>query len=362
MNNLNCEQVKDYNLPIFINTPLFVLQDKKLDFIDKFIFSFLWSLAVAGRKINVSDDYIATMLGISNRYVREKIRYLESIFYIKRIRKGRRFIEVLRFENDKIAYDETDNNTIGTTVPISTDIKQIGTTVPIEQEPQFLLNRNHSSSYNKEDIKEDIKNTTTSSSSNFLEDYKEKERLNLEQINNQYSNQKTAQKFREEALSDLKCLEVFKQRFNNIPVTIEELYDDCLDYWSQKGQMVYKARFLTHLKKAPIDTYKDFDKIKSKSSITPDELQLIQNYCSLCKGNRIPDHQTKQEISILIERLKKTDSAQAREALSAIFKAEEIAASGNFMKIVKQASTHEQKRQCSEETKKQLALLKGILK
>lgn len=183
----------------------------------------------------------------------------------------------------------------------------------------------------------EYKEINTTSSSNFFEQYKEKEKESLEQVNEEFSRQKLKEQFRSEAIENIKCKEVYQKRFEGLLVTLEELYDECADYWSQKNQMVYKARFLTHLKKTPIEKYKDFKEIKSKSSITPDERELIQIYCSALKAKQEPDFIVHRKIRLLKERLKNTDTALAREALVSLGKAEEYACSNQFKKIVAQS-------------------------
>lgn len=63
----------------------------------------------------------------------------------------------------------------------------------------------------------------------------------------------TAEKFKRDCLTCPECLEIFEERFSNCDITLKQLYDDCADYWRQSNQLVYKSRFLSHLKKCPIE-------------------------------------------------------------------------------------------------------------
>lgn len=104
-------------------------------------------------------------------------------------------------------------------------------------------------------IKEIKTNTTTISSSINFDHYKRRKSGELENIIESEKKELLKKKFREESLNDGKCLSVYISRFKDCCVGIEEIYDDCVDYWSQSNQFVYKSRFLIHLKKCPIDRY-----------------------------------------------------------------------------------------------------------
>jgi len=203
-----------------------------------------------------------------------------------------------------------------------------------------------------------LKDTTTSSSS-FFEHYQDQEKEKLDFAHIEFTKQQMAEKFRRESLGDEQCLGVYKDRFRGLNVTLEELYEECVDYWSQTDQQVYKARFLGHLKKAPLDKYKDFQNIKSKSSITPDEKTLIQNYLSLCKAHRKPSLELDTKISQLRANLKMTDTAEAREALAILNKADEIASCAQFTEIITESK---KKMELSLVGKSTLSNLRAILK
>jgi hypothetical protein len=117
----------------------------------------------------------------------------------------------------------------------------------------------------------------TSSNSKLFETLKQNE---FEILKNSYEDserQKKISKFREDSLNDDKCNAVFRERFATTDVTLEQLYDDCCDYWSQKNQMVFKSRFLTHLNKCPVSNYPEKGAIgKSQKQIEKKKQQEIK--------------------------------------------------------------------------------------
>lgn len=115
---------------------------------------------------------------------------------------------------------------------------------------------------------------TTTSNSQLFEGLKHKELSILQNGLNNSEQEKMKTKFREDSLSDEKCISVFKSRFATTDVTLEQLYSDCCDYWSQKNQMVFKARFLTHLTKCPISNYPEK---KSLEQIKKQKLRVQQS-------------------------------------------------------------------------------------
>jgi hypothetical protein len=134
----------------------------------------------------------------------------------------------------------------------------------------------------------DINTTTTeiSSSSEFFEDYKKAELSGLSTLAEEGDKEKLKQKFKIEALQDDKCIAMFKKRFANTDVTVERLYEDCCDYWSQKGQMVFKSRFLGHLTKCPVSNYPEKESLESEKRPKPDKeatQKLIEFSCYVSK-------------------------------------------------------------------------------
>lgn len=132
--------------------------------------------------------------------------------------------------------------------------------------------------YHKDKYPKEI--NTTTSSSEFFEDYKKAELSALENLSVETDKHELKQKFKAEALEDEKCIAMFKKRFANTDVTLERLYEDCCDYWSQKGQMVFKARFLGHLSKCPVSNYPEKESIESEKRPKQDRsvTQKIMEY------------------------------------------------------------------------------------
>ena len=93
----------EYNHPLYVNTPYFVLQDKNLDFFNKYLFSLFWSFSVSGKKIKMSNGYISSLFQIDIKHVGKRLKQLEDLGYIKRVTKNfKRVIEVLLRPYDDI--------------------------------------------------------------------------------------------------------------------------------------------------------------------------------------------------------------------------------------------------------------------
>lgn len=196
------------------------------------------------------------------------------------------------------------------------------------------------------------------SETNLFKDYKQKETESLALVNEEHAKQAMREKFKRESLTDSQCNEEYQRRFKGIPVTLESLYEECADYWSQKNQMVYKSRFLSHLKRTPLDKYKASEDLKTKTALTPDERNLVQTCVSLRKAGREPSTEQINHLLILKRRLKATDTPEAREALNNLEKAEEIKASKNFESLVAKAK---QKTVLSDTARTSLQACKAAL-
>ena len=125
-----------------------------------------------------------------------------------------------------------------------------------------------------------------------FEEYKNEEKMALNDsliVNNQ---SQLKEKFKTEALNDSACNDTYNSRFNGIEVTLIQLYEECCDYWSQKNQMVYKARFLTHLKKTPIDKYKT----GSSASKYPTKEQRDAEYKKIEQREKESEQRRQQDI------------------------------------------------------------------
>ena len=76
--------VKKFNLPSYINTPLFLYQDNRLDKAATIIASFFYSIHTSGKEINVSVDYLCALGSIKKRQLYKILNTLESCKYISR--------------------------------------------------------------------------------------------------------------------------------------------------------------------------------------------------------------------------------------------------------------------------------------
>ena len=127
-----------------------------------------------------------------------------------------------------------------------------------------ITNTNKDITNTRDSTKLEQKNNSSINKAPFFEEFKKAESADLELVNDEYNKKQLMLTYEKEALSCEKCLEVFNRRFVGIPITLKELYEDCADYWRQKGQMVYKSRFLSHLKKCPVSKFQE-----TATEITP---------------------------------------------------------------------------------------------
>jgi hypothetical protein len=254
---------KSFNLPSYINIPFFLYQDDRLDKSSMLIAAFFYSLCTAGKKITASSDYMCQLVKIKKRQYYYILDLLEKCSYIKRHGHTNRRILFWTFNPQySITLTENDTNALDCTSVQELNTSAVDCSKLVQSSALNLCTPLHT--YIKEDIKED---TTTSSSINF-DQYKKQENENLERANIEYSKQQRAEQFKKEALADEQCLAVFNERFKNISVSLDRLYEDCCDYWSQNNQMVYKSRFLTHLKKTPIEKYMDIKTVNKEKNFS----------------------------------------------------------------------------------------------
>lgn len=113
---------KNYNLPAYINIPLFLYQDESLDRTALLLAAFIYSLHTAGKVINVKNNYLSQMLKIHERKVQSNLELLEQKGYLMRIGLGsNRQIKWVFCPESKINVqelnDHADNGTLPTTAP-----------------------------------------------------------------------------------------------------------------------------------------------------------------------------------------------------------------------------------------------------
>lgn len=154
---------QEYNHPAYVNIPFFVLQEERLDFFNKFLFSLFWSFSVSGKRINTSNGYLAELFKVSEKYIQIRIKDLEDLGFIRRYsRKYKRYIEVLHAPFNDIEISNSPNiELVPTTVGVSTNIILPPTTVGVSHQLQLVPPPTTVGPYNKEDNKEDNKANTT---------------------------------------------------------------------------------------------------------------------------------------------------------------------------------------------------------
>lgn len=355
------------NLPTFINIPLFIYQDKNLEWAEKFLFANLWSHHQAGNSIFMTNSYLAVMLNVSDRYVRELLESLERKGYIKRtLTPGKlRTISVIKSANGII-------------------------TMPDTPEPEFPPPRNCSSPhpgtvvppYNKIDNKKDNNGQQPPIVDNFSKDeaqiseptkitYSEKEpfaftahNLDVEKSLNVKNNEDEKAQAKREAIESPKNIEAFNGKFHDRKLTISELYDIAQEKIGSEYRPVRVHGFYKYiLQERPTNWPTKLEPTKAKqiypkTSLTPDENKLIQDYCSQLRANRKPQAELTAELNNIKKRLKATFAPWAREVLSAIEKAEEIGDSGMYKTVMEQAISKIK----SEEGVKALKAMKDLLR
>ena len=83
MNNLNNNNTK-FNLPAYIQTPLFLYQDSRLEKSALLIASFFYSIHTSGQSITASKDYLCQLAGVGKSQYFCILNQLEEIGYIRR--------------------------------------------------------------------------------------------------------------------------------------------------------------------------------------------------------------------------------------------------------------------------------------
>ncbi len=145
----------DFNLPVYINIPLFLYQDKSLDRSALLLSGFFYSLHTSGKKIKVSNQYLSSMLNVSERQVRNALEVLEKNSYIVRQESGtrRKILWCHNPDSEIILVEESNNPELNLRPTRNYPSGLPGTKPP---------------PYNKEDNKEDNKALCASSSKSTI--------------------------------------------------------------------------------------------------------------------------------------------------------------------------------------------------
>jgi len=105
----NNDNQSTFNLPSYINIPLFLYQDNRLEKAATLMAAFFYSLFTAGKSIQASKDYLCALAGISKTQYYCSLNQLELCGYIKRSGNTcRRVIKWSYCPNSEIIVNESD--------------------------------------------------------------------------------------------------------------------------------------------------------------------------------------------------------------------------------------------------------------
>ena len=136
----------NFKLPAYIQSPLFLYQDKRLDKSSLLIASFFYSITTAGGQITASKEYLCELGGIKRSQYFETMNKLESLGYISRkgLTNRTRILWVYK-PKSIIEVQETDDKDLNTSPVHRTKLVR-STGLNLSGPPD---------TYNKEDNKED---------------------------------------------------------------------------------------------------------------------------------------------------------------------------------------------------------------
>lgn len=156
---------KDFNHPAYINIPYFVIKETRLDLFNKLLFSFFWSFSVSGKKVIASNQYLSSLFEVSERYIQTRIKMLEDMNFIKRkTLKYRRVIEINHFVLTPIDTEDSTTIELGRSTDHPSANIELGRSVDRGGDDlQIVGGRSTDRPYIKDNTKEEIKETTSSS-------------------------------------------------------------------------------------------------------------------------------------------------------------------------------------------------------
>lgn len=344
-----------FNLPAYLQIPFFLYQDLTLDRSSLLLSSFFYSLFTAGKSIKVSNEYLSELIGIHLRKVQENLENLENKGYITRVGLGSRrkiiwvytpsseiIIEQKEYEGavngmvDEKLYNHADNGV--DTMPLTAPL-------PCRQRHPYIKVDNKEN--NKERDDSPLLQPIT------FDDYKKAELGILSDLDQQMKNEKSKQ----EAINNKENIEQFDLKFGNTMLTIGRLYDLAQEKCGKHNRPVGIQGFFKFIRTENSTPYlENTENNLSKSSITPDENKLIQEYVSTCRALKKAAPEMKDQIEKIKIKLKNTNKSWAREAIAAINNAEESLDSTKFVTLMEKAKKHE----ISAIAKQNLNFLKAI--
>lgn len=182
---------KKFNLPAYINTPLFLYQDSRLDKTHLLIASFIYSLHTAGKKISVSNSYLQALAGVEKRQTLYALDQLEKMKYIKRSGfTSRRIIEwIYQPESKIVVVEELNTSAVQCTKLVqSSALELVQSSAPI---------------YKRSNIKEDIIKPLVDSSNST-------EVVSINIVKDNYQNDSLFRKFYDNYPNKQKPLSAYK--------------------------------------------------------------------------------------------------------------------------------------------------------
>jgi len=311
-----CNATATFNRDFIYSIPSKILFNYDLTFLEIKVYMIIRSFMDTTGDCYPSNNWIAEICKVEKRSIIRAINSLVDKSLIERITiKNQRYLVIKRtpLPDEGVTFPSPPSDT-GVTPPRDTDVTQLD---------QNNINTN----------------ILTASNSNIdFSDCKKTELEVLQNTSEKLEFEKKQKEFKKICLENYQCQEIYKARFSEFDISLEQLYQDCCDYWSQKNQLVFVQRFLAHLRKAPLNSYqKKNTPLAQKTSITPDEDRLIQEYCSLKRAKRKPSEELNNKIINLVLRLKACHLPKAKEALAAIDKANEIFDSRIYTSLISEA-------------------------
>lgn len=148
------ENLKQFNLPSYINIPFFLYQDKRLEKAATLMAAFFYSLYTAGKSIKASREYLCELTGIGKTQYYSTLNLLEECKYIRRTgNTNSSKIEWIYCPNYSIEVDESETLDKKERKKTS-QTSSVDRTKLVRRTELNLSGRPNT--YNKEDNKEDI--------------------------------------------------------------------------------------------------------------------------------------------------------------------------------------------------------------
>lgn len=252
---------KSFNLPAYINIPLFLYQDNRLEKSATLIAAFFYSLFTAGKSIKASKEYLCELAGIGKSQYYCTLNQLESCGYISRLgHTNNRKIQWVYRPNYEIIVIESNISPVH-----RNDVKELNTS-PVNR---TKLVRDPGPNYSGQpdtDIKEDIKDykTTTTvtpepppSSSSFFSEKQKTELLTYKLQTDKRSNDLFLDNCHHHMANQVNDNSKF-QRFTGLKNILIKLYDLGEHFCAKGLKKPYENKALEN----KIPSHEDFQNYK----------------------------------------------------------------------------------------------------